>query len=330
MNTEMNTAGTSHPPLETTAGPHVFQPGLSTRGMMFDVLIGLLPVVVAAVTFYRGAAIRQLLLCLVSAWLTEAVVCRLRQRPLTLADGSATITAVILALSLPPLLPWSATVAGTVIAIGLGKQAFGGLGHNRFNPAMVGRAFLMLSLPIEMTSWSEPYTVHATTQATPLAASKFEGVSTPLPSLFVGEVSGSLGETSALAILTGGAWLLLRRAADWRLTTGMLAGVAAGALLQVLIADPARSPGVLHHLGAGSVMFAAFFIVTDPVTSPLTARGRWAFGIFTGLLTMIIRWFGGYPEGVMFSVLLANSVVPLLDRATATRPVGGKVKVSDQ
>jgi electron transport complex protein RnfD len=172
--------------------------------------------------------------------------------------------------------------------------------------------------------------VHATTQATPLAASKFEGVSTPLPSLFVGEVSGSLGETSALAILTGGAWLLLRRAADWRLTTGMLAGVAAGALLQVLIADPARSPGVLHHLGAGSVMFAAFFIVTDPVTSPLTARGRWAFGIFTGLLTMIIRWFGGYPEGVMFSVLLANSVVPLLDRATATRPVGGKVKVSDQ
>jgi len=314
-------------PLETIAGPHIVHPGLSTRSMMRDVLTGLAAPVLAALYFFREAALNQLLICLVTAWLTELICCRIRGRKSTLSDGSITVTALIFALSLPPLLPWYATASGMFTAVTLGKMVFGGLGFNVFNPAMVGRAFLMLSFPIEMTSWAAPTTVDAITGPTPLAAAKFSGEMTDLSPLFFGNVSGSLGETSALAMLIGGLWILWRRAADWRLTVGMIVGVAAMAWLQSLTSDPSRSPGVLRHLCAGSVLFAAFFIVTDPVTSPLTRKGRWIFGLLVGALTMMIRWFGGYPEGVMFSVLLANAVVPLIDRATPTIPVGGKVSV---
>ncbi len=315
------------PPLETIAGPHIVHPGLSTRSMMVDVQTGLAAPVLAALYFYREAALHQLMICLVLAWATEWICCRIRGRKSTLPDGSATVTALIFALSLPPLLPWYVTAIGMFTAVTLGKMVFGGLGFNVFNPAMVGRAFLMLSFPIEMTSWAAPVTVDAITRPTPLAAAKFSGEITELPPLFFGSVSGSLGETSALAMLIGGLWILWRRAADWRLIVGMIIGVAAMALLQSLTSDPSRSLGVLRHLCAGSVLFAAFFIVTDPVTSPLTRKGRWIFGLLVGALTMMIRWFGGYPEGVMFSVLLANAVVPLIDRATPTTPVGGKVPV---
>ena len=315
------------PPLETIAGPHIVHPGLSTRSMMRDVLIGLAAPVLAALYFFRTAALQQLAICLVCAWFTEMICCRMRGRKSTLSDGSVTVTALIFAMSLPPLLPWYATAIGMFTAVALGKMAFGGLGFNVFNPAMVGRAFLMLSFPIEMTSWAEPLTVHATTQATPLAAAKFSGQMTEVAPLFLGNVSGSLGETSALALLVGGLWILWRRAADWRLTVGMLAGIAAIAFLQSLTSDSPHSPGVVRHLCAGSVLLAAFFIVTDPVTSPLTRNGRWIFGLLVGVFTMMIRWFGGYPEGVMFSVLLANAIVPLIDRATPTTPVGGKVLI---
>lgn len=313
------------PALETIAGPHIVRPGLSTRFMMRDVLIGLAAPVMAALYFFREAALQQIGISIVCAWFTEMICCRMRGRNSTLFDGSVTVTALIFALSLPPLLPWYATAMGMFTAVALGKMVFGGLGFNVFNPAMVGRAFLMLSFPIEMTNWAEPVTVHATTQATPLAAAKFSGQMTDAAPLFFGNVSGSLGETSAIAMFVGGLWILWRRAADWRLTAGMVTGVAAIALLQSLTSDPSHSPGVVRHLCAGSVLLAAFFIVTDPVTSPLTRNGRWMFGLLAGVLTMMIRWFGGYPEGVMFSVLLANAVVPLIDRATPTTPVGGKV-----
>lgn len=318
---------TSLPTLETLAGPHIVHPGLSTRIMMRDVLIGLAAPLLAALYFFREAALQQLIICLVCAWATEFICCRMRGRKSTLIDGSATVTALIFALSLPPLLPWYATAIGMFTAVALGKMVFGGLGFNAFNPAMVGRAFLMLSFPIEMTSWAAPVTVDAITRPTPLAAAKFSGEMTDMSPLFFGDIPGSLGETSALAMLIGGLWILWRRAADWQLTLGMILGVAAMAFLQSLTSDPSHSPGVLRHLCAGSVLFAAFFLVTDPVTSPLTRKGRWIFGLLVGVLTMMIRWFGGYPEGVMFSVLLANAVVPLIDRATPTIPVGGKVPV---
>lgn len=318
---------TPGPPLQTTAGPHIVHPGLSTRSMMRDVLIGLAAPLLAALYFFRVAALQQLLICLLCAWSTEFICCRMRGRKSTLVDGSVTVTALIFTLSLPPLLPWFATAIGMFTAVALGKMVFGGLGFNVFNPAMVGRAFLMLSFPIEMTRWAAPVTVDAITRPTPLAAAKFSGEIMELSPLFFGNVSGSLGETSALAMLAGGFWILWRRAADWRLTVGMIVGVASIAFLQSLTLDPSHSLGVLGHLCAGGVLFAAFFIVTDPVTSPLTRKGRWIFGLMVGVLTMMIRWFGGYPEGVMFSVLLANAVVPLIDRATPTTPVGGKVPV---
>ncbi len=311
--------------LETTSGPHVMAEGASTRRIMIDVLIGLLPVTIAALWYFRGAAVQQIVVCLVVAVATEWGLQWLRGKPNSLGDGSVWITALILAYSLPPGMPLYGTVLGSFIAVALGKMAFGGLGHNLFNPAMVGRAFLMVCFPVEMTTWTEPIKiVHATTQATPLAAAKFSGELTELNSLLIGNISGSLGETSALMVLLGGLWLIYRNAADWRLAVGMLLGVSGVAMLDQMIRGPEAGLGVLQHLCAGAVLLGAFFIVTDPVSSPLTRRGRWAFGILAGVLTMIIRLFAGYPEGVMFAVLICNAITPLLNRWTIPVPVGGK------
>ncbi len=311
-------------PLETAAAPHLVDRAVTTRRMMYDVLIGLVPAVLAAVWVFRQYAVAQVAVCLVTALLTEALLQRLRGRPATLADGSVAITAVILALSLPPRLPFYASVVGTFVAVALGKMAFGGLGCNVFNPAMVGRAFLMICFPALMTTWAQPFTVDATTAATPLAAAKFSHQIVALKSLAVGGVSGSLGETSGLAIVVGGLWLLLRRSADWRLTAGMLATAAAVAAVQAWLTDQPVL-GVAGHLCAGGMLLGAFFIVTDPVTSPITRSGRWIFGCAVGLVTMVIRLFAGYPEGVMFAVLVCNAFVPLLNRWTIPRPVGGHV-----
>lgn len=310
--------------LETTAAPHVVAAGTSVRRMMADVLVGLLPVTCAAVWLFRAQAVFQLLVCLVTALATEAMFCRWRARRLTVTDGSVAITAIILALSLPPRLPMYATMVGAFVAVALGKMVFGGLGQNIFNPAMVGRAFLLICFPSAMTTWAEPLTVHATTQATPLASAKFAGEIPAILPLITGNVSGSLGETSVVAILLGGSWVLFRRAADWRLTAGMLMAVGMIAVADQWIRSDESSLGWIRHLCAGSVMLGAFFVVTDPVTSPLTKSGRWVFGLGVGTLTMVIRLYAGYPEGVMFSVLLCNAMVPLINRWTTPTPVGGK------
>ncbi len=325
MSTSQEAPSTSvTPDLETTPGPHLLADGASTRRIMLDVLIGLLPITLAALWYFRGAAVMQIVVCLVVAGATEWGLQRMRGKPNSLGDLSVWITALILAYSLPPRLPLYGTILGTVVAVALGKMAFGGLGHNLFNPAMVGRAFLMVCFPVEMTQWVEPLTVHATTQATPLAAAKFSGQLTELGPLLMGNISGSLGETSALMVLLGGLWLLYRNAADWRLCLGMLLGVSGVAALDQLIRGSGAGLGVLQHLCAGAVLLGAFFIVTDPVSSPLTRRGRWIFGILAGVLTMIIRLFAGYPEGVMFAVLICNAITPLINQWTAPVPVGGK------
>ncbi len=308
------------PVIETAPGPHLSAAGDTTRRMMFDVLIGLAPVAVAAIWFFRGPAVAQLIAALVGALATEAVFAKVRRKPIQLADGSAAITAVILAFSLPPQLPLVMTLIGAVVAVALGKMVFGGLGYNIFNPAMVGRAFLMISFSAAMVDWSAPAGVDATTGATPLA----DGAAT-LRALAVGNVSGSLGETSAIAILIGGLWLLLRRSADWRLTLGMLIGVAVLAPVDRLLDGVGQNLTVVEHLLSGSVMLGAFFIVTDPVTSPLTRSGRWIFGLGVGLLVVVIRLFGSQPEGVMYAVLLMNAVTTLINRWTRTKPVGGHV-----
>lgn len=312
------------PRLQTAAGPHIIDASATTRRMMWDVLIGLAPATVAALWFYREHALIQVVVGLTTALASESVICRWRRQKTTLGDGSAAITGLLLALSLPPQLPLYATAVGTFVAVALGKMVFGGLGQNIFNPAMVGRAFLMVCFPAMMTLWAAPLTVHAITEATPLAAAKFSGEFVELAPLITGAVSGSLGETSAIAIIIGGAWLLFRRAADWRLTVGMLAAGAVVALAEQTFGGTESSLGPLRHLSAGGFLLGAFFIVTDPVTSPITRSGRWIFGVAAGLLTMVIRLFAGYPEGVMFAVLVCNAFVPLLNRWTMPAPVGGK------
>lgn len=313
------------PDIETTTGPHLVDRPFTTRRMMYDVLIGLAPVAAAAIWFFRGAAVLQMAVCLVTALATEAVFCLARKRKFTLADGSVAITALILAFSLPPTLPIYATVLGTFAAVALGKMVFGGLGQNVFNPAMVGRAVLMACFSVQMTTWALPQTVETTTAATPLKAAKAHLMNEvpALAPMIVGNTSGSLGETSAAMILLGGLWLLVRKAGDWRLTVGMLLGVAIPAGVQQIL-QPDASLGVLGHLASGGVMLAAFFIVTDPVSSPLTKAGRWIFGLGVGVLIVLLRLYSNLPEGVLYAVLLMNAIVPLLNRWTAPKPVGGK------
>lgn len=243
---------------------------------------------------------------------------------MTLKDCSAAVTGIILALSLPASAPWFVGVIASIVAIGIGKIIFGGLGMNIFNPAMVGRAFVMIAFAGMMGAGSyENLTglVDAVSGATPLSALKFSQTFTPASSLFWGNTNGSIGETSTAACLIGGLFLVVRKTASWQIPAGMLLTVTiiAGA---ADITTSASGLFLLHHLFSGALMFGAFFIATDPVTSPLTSKGKLIFGCGIGLLIMIIRIFSGYPEGVMFAVLMMNAVTPLINRWTNPLPMG--------
>ncbi|MBI9083634.1 MAG: RnfABCDGE type electron transport complex subunit D [Desulfobacterales bacterium] len=315
----------SMPQIHVAPSPHVFNMAMTTQGMMRDVLIALIPVVVAAITLFRWLAVKQLLICVVTCLAAELVLTRMRGKPLSIGDLSAVITGVILGLSLPATAPWYIGVIGAMVAMGIGKMVFGGLGMNIFNPAMVGRAFVMISFAGSLAASGYIQAtggVDILSQATPLTAYKQSGIGTALGPLFWGHVNGSLGETSALACLLGGLYLCFRRVASWEIPAGML--MAAGVIGGVAnLADLSAPWTVLHHLAGGAMLFGAFFIATDPVTSPLTPRGKWIFGAGCGTLVMVLRLFSGYPEGVMFAVLFMNALTPLINRWTIPRPFGG-------
>ncbi|MBC2743752.1 MAG: RnfABCDGE type electron transport complex subunit D [Desulfosarcina sp.] len=217
-------------------------------------------------------------------------------------------------------------VIAAFVAVGIGKIIFGGLGMNLFNPAMVGRAFVMISFAgaLAASGFEDVRSaVDAVSQATPMNAYKMNGVVTPLVHLFWGTTNGSLGETSALACLLGGLYLIIRRAASWEIPAGLLLSVLViGGMAD--LAGPADGWTVLHHILGGSLLFGAFFIATDPVTSPLTPKGKFIFGLGTGTLIMVLRLLSGYPEGVMFAVLLMNALTPLINRWTIPTPFGGQ------
>ncbi len=332
---------TTPPALHVAPSPHLADTALTTRRMMIDVLIALAPAMAMAIVVFEWYAVTQVGLCVLMCMGTEAVLDKLRGRKSSVGDCSAAITGIILGLSLPWSAPWYVAVIGSVAAIGLGKTVFGGLGYNIFNPAMVGRAFVMLSFAKELGAGAYVFTeakLAVLTQATPLSIAKQFAAdlaagkvvagdavvqlhaAEDIWTLLVGWVNGSLGETSAIALLIGGVYLCIRRTASWQIPAGVfvtaLAFVELGHWTGLTPFEP------LQHMISGSLLFGAFFIATDPVTSPVTSTGKFIFGMGIGLLVVVIRLFSGYPEGVMFAVLLMNAAVPLIIRWTIPRPLG--------
>lgn len=299
----------NNPELVVTTSPHV-RADDSVSKIMWSVVIALLPAVFAAVYFFKMRAISVVLAGVIGAVISEYVFQKVRDKKITIYDGSAVVTGMLLALTLPPSIPLWTVFIGAVVAIVLGKQVFGGIGHNPFNPALVGRAFLVAAYPVLMTDWS----VDGVSGATPLALMKSDGVATDTWRLFVGQIGGSLGETSALALLLGFAFLLYKGYVNWRIPLAMISTVFV--LTYVFGENP------IFHIFAGGLMIGALYMATDMVSSPRTKNGRWIFGIGAGIIVVIIRLWGGYPEGVLFSILLMNAAVPLINRYTRPRSLG--------
>ncbi len=309
--------------LTVAAAPHIGT-ARTVPEIMWGVVISLTPVVASSIYYFKWLAVGLILTCVITCLATEAVFQLARGKRITIYDGSAIVTGLLIALILPPHLPWWAAVLGSVFTMAIGKQMFGGLGHNIFNPALIGRAFLMTTFPVLMTTWTNPITLDTVSGASPLGMLKFEHQTVSLYHLFTGNVSGSLGEASALALIIGAIYLLGRRYADWRIPLSYLATVAGLSGIFWLINPGYGSPS--FHLLAGGLMLGALFMATDPVTSPITRRGRWLFGVGAGVLVVVIRLWGSYPEGVMFSILLMNALTPLVNRYTIPVQLGGRKK----
>lgn len=321
--------------LVIAASPHI-RGKASTPVIMWNVVGSLVPVLGAATYFFGPSALLVVGAAIAGAVLTE----RAFGKGGSLGDGSAAITGLLLGLTLPAGMPMWMAALGGFFGIAVGKLMFGGLGFNVFNPALLGRAFIQAAFPVAITTWPaiggrwwalrgdnfawpfmRPEAVDAVTAATPLGLMKFEGKGTALVDLVVGRTGGSLGETAAIVILVGGVYLVLRGFMNWRQPVSMFATVAAFAVV-LHGANPTRYPSLLFELFSGGLMLGAVYMATDPVTSPMTNTGRWIFGIGAGLLVVVIRIWGGLPEGVMYAILLMNALTPLLNRATQPRVFG--------
>ena len=320
---------------ELTASPHIKGPD-STPVIMWSVVGTLVPVVGAAAWHFGPSALLVILAATLGCLLSE----RLVGPGGAVRDGSAAITGILLGLTLPATLPlWMAFVGG-VFAIVFGKLIFGGLGQNVFNPALLGRAFMQAAFPEALTSWPGPTAswaalrgdnfalpfmsadpVVTVTGATPLGQMKFEQIPTETIDLLLGSTSGSLGETSAVLILLGGAYLALRKYLNWRIPISVLLTV--GVLSQIAhVADPGQYPDAVFMLFSGGLMLGAVYMATDMVTSPTTNTGCWVYGLGIGALVVLIRLWGGLPEGVMYAILFMNALVPFINRATQPRVFG--------
>ena len=310
--------------LDLTTSPHLHN-RWTTKKVMWMVVAALAPSLLAAVLFFGIYQLFIITTAVVFAVGTEYAIQTVRKQKLSVVDGSAALTGLLLALTLPPNFSLSSTAIGSIVAIGLGKQIFGGLGYNIFNPALVGRAFLQAAFPVAITTWSaNKFAVDGVTSATPLAAFKFDRITTGLSEMFIGSTGGSLGETSALAVLIGGIFLIAVGIVNWRIPFSMIIGmIVFGAIFNFI--DPVKYPAPLFHLFAGGFLFAAFFMATDWVTSPVTNKGMWIFGFGISFVLIVIRLFGGLPEGVMYSILFMNAFVPIINRVTIPK-IFGSVK----
>jgi electron transport complex protein RnfD len=325
------------PKLIVSIGPHMHDVE-STAKIMWTVSGALLPATLMSVYYFGMPAISVILVCLITSLLAEAGMQRLLRKPVTLSDGSAFLTGLLLAMNLPANAPLYIPFIGSIVAIMIAKHLFGGLGYNIFNPALVGRAFVLVSFAKIMTTFVVPATsfmvVDAKTTATPLVLLKEEGMSRLLEiyhtkaalyqDLFVGNRAGSLGETSVIALLLGAAFLLMKRYITWHIpipfiaTVGILTWIFGGK-------DGLMTGDPVLHMMSGGLILGAFFMATDYVTGPSIRNAQIVFGICAGALTALIRLKGGYPEGVMFAILLMNCFAPLLDRAMKS-PVFGKAE----
>ncbi|MHC4552948.1 MAG: RnfABCDGE type electron transport complex subunit D [Planctomycetota bacterium] len=397
--------------ISVSPAPHISKK-LSTQRVMLDVIIGLVPAMVAAVYFFRLNAVLVIAACVFSCMLSEWVCNIIRKKPNSLTDLSAVLTGIILALSLPPTAPWWMCMIGSAFAIIICKMLFGGLGSNVFNPAMAARVFLTASFGAFMTAWTIPASVGtvvhqewgelktmatvdiqntptdeaqlaSVTQATPLgwcknvirtqkkadeaaqkrdalqakvdasenpadiaglklkiekqeaniqkakdqAAQAYATLKDQVKAAFIGNVGGCLGETSSLALLIGGVYLLIRKTIAIHIPLAVL--ISAFVFAEIFyFMNPEKYSMPWLQLFGGGMLICAFFIATDPVTAPLSVKGMWIFGVGVGALIMLIRFFGAYEEGVMFAVLVMNAFTPLIDRACKLVPAGGKPNVN--
>jgi len=304
-----------------SSSPHI-RSGETTRRIMLDVIIALMPALFAGVFYFGFRALTLTVTAVAFAVATEVVMQKILGKPVTINDLSAVVTGILLAFNVPATLPLWIVAVGAIFAISIAKQCFGGLGFNFINPALAARAMLLASWPVRMTSWVAPG-ADAVSTATPLAIAKngVEASGQALPSiwsLFIGSVGGCIGETSALALLIGFAYLLYRGIISYRIPAVYIGTVA---VLTFLFGG--FDPNVMiYNVFAGGLFLGAIFMATDYSTSPMSAKGQIIFAAGCGLLTSVIRFYGGYPEGVSYSILLMNLATPLIDKYTMPRKFG--------
>ncbi|MFO7865026.1 MAG: RnfABCDGE type electron transport complex subunit D [Salinivirgaceae bacterium] len=324
--------------LTVSPSPHV-KGHDSVRSIMYGVVISLIPALGVAVYFFGLDALKLTLVAIVASvvfeWLIHKFI--LKERPMSAFDGSAIITGMLLAFNVPSNLPIWMMVIGALVAVGVGKMSFGGLGKNIFNPALVGRVFMLISWPVEMTTWpaNRFHLADGYTGATPLGLIKegvgggksvselMDQVPTALD-FFVGNMSGSLGEISALAILIGGIYMLMRKIITWHAPIAIFGTVFIFSAIMHAI-NPEMYPAPLFHLLTGGLFIGAIYMATDMVTSPMTGKGQIIFGVGIGVITMLIRYWGAYPEGVSFAILIMNATVPIINRYTKPQRFGEEV-----
>jgi len=310
-----------------TSSPHIFS-NIDTSKIMWLFIISLIPPTGVGIFYFGAKAAWIILISVCTALITETILCKLSKRELTISNGSAIITGLLIGLTIPSTAPFWIPVVGSFVAIFVGKFIFGGKGNNIFNPALVGRAFVILSWPSIMATWITPDGV---TGATPMSVMQNQGLQSLIQSfgsiksvyssLFYGNIGGAIGEVSAFAILISVVFLIYFEIIDWRIPISYVGVVFILTLL--LKQDP-----VIHILGGG-LLFGAVFMATDPVTSPVTKKGRWIFGIGCALFTVIIRMYASLPEGITYSILLMNSLTPLIDSITKPQPFGWRKKKND-
>ena len=310
--------------------PHMHNPH-STQSLMRDVIIAMLPALAVSAWVYGLNVLYVTAIAVVSCVLVEYLIQKfLVKGAPTICNLSAVVTGILLAFNLPSDIPWWIIVIGAVVAIGVAKMTFGGLGHNPFNPALVGRVFLLIAYPVQMTSFAQPVGdayVDAFAGATPLAALKAKAIEVGdvnLLNMFAGIMPGSMGEIAAAALLVGGLYMLWRRVITWHIPVAVLGSMAAFAFIVALAQGGGEALYALpaFHLLAGGAMLGAIFMATDYVTSPMTPKGMIIYGIGIGVITMIIRMWGAYPEGMSFAILLMNAVTPLINKYVKPRRFG--------